>query len=224
MRILSNFVFIILIYEYILVYSIENNNLYEEKNKTKEEKCEEKHNKSYCNFQKYGKTILIIIIGIIIIGPIIIIIIFKIIQSRRNFQVNNNNNQNQIDNNKKLKKKKKVYLFKNILTPIYYSEKNEKNCTNCTICLDNFSNKDFICLTPCMHAFHYKCIKEYILKTDNCNCPNCKFNFFSMIEKLNIDFDKINENDIDDNENIIEIHSLQNNMNDNKKVEENNNI
>ena len=45
-----------------------------------------------------------------------------------------------------------------------------------------------------------------------------------MIEKLNIDFDKINENDIDDNENIIEIHSLQNNMNDNKKVEENNNI
>jgi hypothetical protein len=45
-----------------------------------------------------------------------------------------------------------------------------------------------------------------------------------MIEKLNIDFDKINENDIDDNENIIEIDSSKNNMNDNKKVEENNNI
>ena len=70
---------IFLILNYVLVYTFENN-VNEEKNDLNGELCEKNHSKSYCNFKKYGKKILIIIICIIIIGPILIAVIIKIYQ------------------------------------------------------------------------------------------------------------------------------------------------
>ena len=60
----------------------------------------------------------------------------------------------------------------------------------CIICLDEFINDEYLACLPCIHAFHSKCIKNWLKR--NKECPICKFKITD--ETLNyqekkIDFD-----------------------------------
>ena len=103
--------------------------------------------------------------------------------------------------------KKKHYLLQNDLNWKIYNETMINNREECSICLDKFiDKKSRVSLTPCNHIFHFSCLKEYILKSNDIFCPNCKFNFFSLFDNKNIDFNSVRidnslpNNNIDDDE------------------------
>ena len=43
----------------------------------------------------------------------------------------------------------------------------------CSICLEEFMENDYITYLPCIHAFHGKCIKDWLKRSNE--CPICKF-------------------------------------------------
>lgn len=45
----------------------------------------------------------------------------------------------------------------------------------CSICLESVSIGSQVVLT-CEHAFHEKCIHEWVSKAQNASCPNCRSN------------------------------------------------
>ena len=54
----------------------------------------------------------------------------------------------------------------------------EENHHQCTICLEGFKiDIDDVCLTPCNHLFHHKCLYEFLQKKHNGKCPNCNYDF-----------------------------------------------
>ena len=67
-----------------------------------------------------------------------------------------------------------------------YEKKYEKHGTNCTICLEELKiNIDKVCLTPCNHVFHFKCVSDWLNKNLlelNLKCPNCNFDLSTMIQ------------------------------------------
>ena len=48
------------------------------------------------------------------------------------------------------------------------------NKQKCIICLDNYSISDKICFLPCLHYFHFNCIKNWVKESNK--CPICKHN------------------------------------------------
>ena len=62
----------------------------------------------------------------------------------------------------------------------------------CSICLDNLKENDIISNTPCDHIFHFDCFKKYMFITIDTHCPLCKFDFFSVLNGKEIDFNNIN--------------------------------
>jgi len=47
-----------------------------------------------------------------------------------------------------------------------------KQISDCSICLCDYQDTDKIRVTPCGHEFHSNCIKEWLMKNEN--CPNCR--------------------------------------------------
>ena len=62
--------------------------------------------------------------------------------------------------------------------PIWEIKENKKDSgnnenKNCIICLYDFKIGDQICALPCLHIFHFDCIKNWL--RNNLSCPVCKF-------------------------------------------------
>ena len=60
------------------------------------------------------------------------------------------------------------------------------------ICLENIKQNDIITNTPSNYIFHFDCFKEYMFVTTHIYCPLCKFDFFSILNGKEIDFNNIN--------------------------------
>ena len=81
-----------------------------------------------------------------------------------------------------INKQKIEKLFKSILLPIKYYKylgvKNGNPSSLCTICIEEYKEgKSKVCFTPCQHVFHYKCLKDWLMKNLlNPKCPNCNYN------------------------------------------------
>ena len=73
-------------------------------------------------------------------------------------------------------------LLKSTLLPIkyykYLGAKNGNSSSLCTICIEEFKEgKSKVSFTPCQHDFHYKCLKDWLMKNVlNPKCPNCNYN------------------------------------------------
>ena len=91
------------------------------------------------------------------------------------------NNNNSIQ---KKVKREKDFLSKEMkingylecfLKPVKYSLINVFN-ESCPIDLIPFNENEEVSVTKCLHAFHYNCIKKYLLENDNHHeykCPIC---------------------------------------------------
>ena len=73
-------------------------------------------------------------------------------------------------------------LLKTTLAPIKYNKylgiKDGNPSLICTICIEEFKEeKSKVCITPCQHVFHFKCLKDWLLKNVlTPKCPNCNYN------------------------------------------------
>ena len=154
---------------------------------------------------------LFIAVFIVMFSCIGIYYLYKCI--RKHFLINtlnNNNNNNNVENDNISEENNsksdsliiKYYLFQNDLKWIIYNDNLKKFNENCTICLENFIlEKTKVCHTPCNHIFHFSCLRNYIFQTGDIHCPNCKFDFLSLIKGKDIDFSsfQINEEIFVDN-------------------------
>ena len=223
--ILSFFCFIILFMNlsrkktYLIRQLDENNDIDDNENK----KC--KGIKCSKNWEIVSFIFLIILSLLFIL--IIICNIYNCLRGRgiSSYDPDYNMNANEIN------VKKKHYLFQNDLNWQIYDNNIKQYGNECTICIDTFiENKIRVCLTPCHHVFHFSCLKDYILKSNDTHCPNCKFDFFSLLEDKNIDFknveidDNLPNDNIDDDNKDLENNELVLNVNNNnnpKKSEDN---
>ena len=152
------------------------------------------HNTNYdssssCTSQKCKKTwkILEICLFLFLIFIFILIIICHIINRFRNSRISTQQNLTMNENNN-IYLLKKHYLFQNDLKWIIYNEDLKKFNENCTICLENFIiEKTKVCHTPCNHIFHFSCLRNYIFQSGDIHCPNCKFDFYSLLKGKDID-------------------------------------
>jgi hypothetical protein len=99
--------------------------------------------------------------------------------------------------------KKKYYLQEKV-KPTIYKNNNliQDGIDLCPICLQNFiSGVSKIFITNCKHVFHFYCFKKHILFSSNCECPVCKFNFFTFVDEKKINIDKIKPIKLDENDN-----------------------
>ena len=154
---------------------------------------------------------LFIAVFIVMFSCVGIYYLYKCI--RKHFLINtlnNNNNNNNVENDNISEENNsksdsliiKYYLFQNDLKWIIYNDNLKKFNENCTICLENFIlEKTKVCHTPCNHIFHFSCLRNYIFQTGDIHCPNCKFDFLSLIKGKDIDFSsfQINEEIFVDN-------------------------
>ena len=161
---------------------------------------------------------------ITILGCILFIIFFvSNIIRKRNLQRTIRNNLN--ETKKQLNLKKKEYLFQNELKPkILKLKLPEKYFNECAICLENIKENDIITNTPCNHIFHFDCFKEYMFVTTDTHCPLCKFDFFSIVNGKDINFDNINIDNFNINFNKIENCFINNHTSDNDINNDNSNI
>lgn len=73
-------------------------------------------------------------------------------------------------------------LLNTTLAPIKYNKylgvKDGNPCLICTICIEEFKEgKSKVCITPCQHVFHFKCLKDWLMKNVlTPKCPNCNYN------------------------------------------------
>ncbi len=147
----------------------------------------EKFNNQQEKNKSYYTGLLVIRIFILVSG--IAILSYYVI--RQFFWPNNDDNNEEyeilINNEKEIKKK--IYLLKNDLKPIEFSNVNNNMnyIENCPICLDDFQSNSKIVLTPCNHIFHYLCFYTWVNnKSNNRNtkCPLCNNSLFKK-SKLN---------------------------------------
>ena len=139
-------------------------------------------------------------ISIILVLTFILLVMIIISNIIRKRTLERTQRYNLNDTQKQLNLKKKVYLFQNELKPKILKLKISENFYNeCTICLDNVKENDIITYTPCNHIFHFDCFKQYMFITTDTHCPLCKFDFFSLLNEKDIDFNIIN---VENNNNI----------------------
>ena len=192
----------------------QNINSEQEKNIQKINKQQEKNNSYYTGLLVI--RILILVSGISILSYYVI---------KQFFWPNNDEDNDEyeilINNEKEIKKK--IYLLKNDLKPIEFSNVNNNMnySENCPICLDDFQSNSKIVLTPCHHIFHYKCFKEFFMRKNGNLCALCKYNFMSLLEGKNINLDNVDIN-LNDEE-ILNNNNLINNSNNNNENNNNNN-
>ena len=63
---------------------------------------------------------------------------------------------------------------------IHGIDKLSEDKKNYVICMDNFIEGDYTISLPCIHIFHAKCIKKWLMRKKF--CPICKF----VINKNNL--------------------------------------
>lgn len=95
--------------------------------------------------------------------------------------INNYNEQEEINNRENLSPQRRAILSKNKdyetimkFIPIWEVKENKKsdNNNNCIICLYEFNIGDKISALPCLHVFHFDCIKHWL--KNELSCPVCK--------------------------------------------------
>ena len=89
---------------------------------------------------------------------------------------NNINNMEHIGNERRIiLEKNKDYGTIMKFLPIWEVRENKKNNNNnnCVICLYEFQIGDKIAALPCLHIFHFDCIKNWL--KNELSCPVCKF-------------------------------------------------
>ena len=89
---------------------------------------------------------------------------------------NNINNMEHIGNERRIiLEKNKDYETIMKFLPIWEVRENKKNNNNnnCVICLYEFQIGDKIAALPCLHIFHFDCIKNWL--KNELSCPVCKF-------------------------------------------------
>ena len=157
---------------------------------------------------------------------IIVVITFKICLTRKLWISNRERNQN-IDlntnvrvisnvNREKENKKKIEVLFQTKLYPIeFIKEDIDNENTSCSICLENFIEQEsIICITPCMHIFHYDCLKSWSENnTEHFKCPNCNFDFLSDEEPIVINVGRKKESNANNFRNFNNFNFNNNNGN-----------
>ena len=163
-------------------------------------------NPNPCSSEKCKKNYAIIgyiFFGILLFFFILIIIYNIYLCLRRNDNTSSSYEPNYNMNIENNNLKKKHYLFQNDLKYQIYNENMAKFGNECTICLETFIvNKIRVCFTPCKHIFHFSCLKEYIIKSNDTHCPNCKFDFFTLLKDKNINYDLVEIDDNYPNDNI----------------------
>lgn len=103
-----------------------------------------------------------------------------------------------------LNKYKKHYFLQEIIKPSIYKNNIliQDGVDLCPICLQNLlSEISKIFITNCKHVFHFYCFKKYILSSSLCECPICKFNFYSFIDEKKIDIEQLKPIKLDENDN-----------------------
>jgi hypothetical protein len=141
------------------------------------------------------KTLSPIYILLIILGALIFIILvilaISIIKSklkknqRQTPERNNNNNAPDPEEIAKKEKIKRIeQLFETEILPIYYSkELDDKEFNGCTICLQKFrDNVSKICILPCNHIFHYKCLYDWLINNKHWKCPICNLDLTEKVK------------------------------------------
>ena len=114
-------------------------------------------------------------------------------------------------------KEKIDFLLKNTLAPKKFNKKyGEKDGLTCTICIENFRvGKSRVCITPCQHVFHYKCLSNWLRNKDTtykcpvCNCNILEYQNNHFSDDKNPQFVNNNDNISDNNNNLGEIMSLR---------------
>ena len=178
-----------------------------------------KDNSKLLREKKYKYSLIIIcIICIICFASCFILYIIRYKRNRELMTlraINLANNLNALENHMdpQEKKRKLEKLFKTMLKKKKYLKKyNINETTACSICLEEFvENKSIVCITPCMHIFHYDCLHNWLF-TDNskCQCPYCNYDLLSdkkplkrhKKEEINNITNKPDKGDIMDSQNI----------------------
>ena len=138
-------------------------------------------NESSTKHNSISTKIPILIISFLVIICIILILICL-------YKINSKDSKEELIR----KKKKKLFLFQNIIIPVKYNIfEYEKYGNKCTICLDKFGRIKNVCLTPCNHIFHHKCLRKYIFESKYANCPLCKYDLFKCLKTISIDYNCI---------------------------------
>ena len=132
------------------------------------------------------------------------------IEKKQEYDENNEEEKSNNSNENEVIKIPNI-VHNNLISKIY-TEDMIKSGEECVICLKKFIlNKIKVCLIPCNHIFHFSCIKDYIILSDDYHCPICGFDFSSYIRKK-IDFNDINTQH-NNNEFIIHDIKIENTLN-----------
>ena len=142
-----------------------------------------------------------IIFGIIILFIFICVIVIYCCTKKYNNRYRNLLNRNRIiintqQNYEEIQRENNKKIIDTLLSnPSLLGERIcvkefERYGTNCTICLEELKiNIDKVCLTPCNHVFHFKCVSDWLNKNLlelNLKCPNCNFDLSTMIQNESI--------------------------------------
>ena len=77
-----------------------------------------------------------------------------------------------------------IFTNEKYLGPKKCKKEYEKYNIECTICLEKFKDDiDMVCLTPCSHLFHNKCLYDYFHANKNAKCPNCNSDIINHYQK-----------------------------------------
>ena len=184
-----------------------------EAKKTSSNYCEQSPKSLYCR----NRTLFYIILIISLLGTIlgIIYLIISCISKSRKRRNNSRDRTRRIRayslitnrlENEILIQKKISYLFTKELIPTFFSKENNNKYNICPVCLEKYTEGSEICITPCNHCFHFICIRNYAIMTKNSSCPLCKFDYLSILDGKNINYNNIeiitlksNNTDIDKN-------------------------
>ena len=137
---------------------------------------------SYQNF-RFSKIILYLVIsvGVIIFVLSMVVLIFCIVKvlSKRKHPVQENISNASSSSDVSTPRKSLVTMEELNIKPIIMDKNIKLFNKKCPICINELEQETEITVTLCEHGFHYKCIKEWIMKNPKKNnfCPLCNLNF-----------------------------------------------
>ena len=201
--------------------SIEENLIIKILKRKKNNKHEENLPKKDSSRKDY--TLYYVLAGGVCALVIIVIITLKICLTRKLWDVNRQRNRNAdvninvpviVNINREKENKKKIeILFQTKLYPVEFIKEDVDNeNTSCSICLENFIEQEsIVCITPCMHIFHYDCLKSWSENTtDHFKCPNCNYDFLSDDEPIVINVGRKKDSNNDNNDNNCNYNNFNN--------------
>ncbi|KAI3891063.1 hypothetical protein MKW98_007368 [Papaver atlanticum] len=98
-------------------------------------------------------------------------------------------------------------MIEKIQESVYAAVKNKEKVIHsavCAICLNNYEDEDMLRLLPCHHAFHTKCIDDWLIS--HTTCPYCRSNLLeSIVPESNLNAGDIANNILENDENNTEM-------------------